>query len=241
LTCTIGDRLFAFEHTVVEPFEGQIAIEARAHFQPLRDSFYGKLPEGEYYDLHVPAGATLGLKKARIDQLVSTLTNWIDREGPKLELAPIGLMGRPVERDADDRVPFKVKLYRVALPGVAGQLSVAHLVDRARESMAKRIRRVCVEKFPKLAVWKTLGARTALILESSDDQLTNPENVARAFIFAEKSIASKPDEIYFLISAFAPWWVWQIRVDARSFFELEDPDERGWETDPTSLTQVTAR
>ena len=90
-------------------------------------------------------------------------------------------------------------------------------------------------------MWKTLGARTALILERSDDQLTNPENVARAFIFAEKSIASKPDEIYFLISAFAPWWVWQIRVDARSFFELEDPDERGWETDPTSLTQVTAR
>jgi len=38
LTCSIGGRLFAFEHTGIEPFERHIAIEAKRHFQPLRDA-----------------------------------------------------------------------------------------------------------------------------------------------------------------------------------------------------------
>jgi hypothetical protein len=59
LTCSIGGQLFAFEHTGIAPFEGQIELETNAHFQPLRDMFSGKIPQGEYYDLHVPVGVTL--------------------------------------------------------------------------------------------------------------------------------------------------------------------------------------
>ena len=37
LTCRIGDRLFAFEHTGIEPFAGHIKFEAEAkrHFDPI--------------------------------------------------------------------------------------------------------------------------------------------------------------------------------------------------------------
>jgi len=36
LTCSIDRQLYAFEHSGIEPFEGQIEIEAKAHFEPLR-------------------------------------------------------------------------------------------------------------------------------------------------------------------------------------------------------------
>lgn len=34
LTCFIGGRCFAFEHTGIDPFEGQIDIETHGHFRP---------------------------------------------------------------------------------------------------------------------------------------------------------------------------------------------------------------
>ena len=46
LTRLFGGRLFAFEHTGIEPFERQIELEAKAHFQPLRTMFSGKIPQG---------------------------------------------------------------------------------------------------------------------------------------------------------------------------------------------------
>ena len=36
ISCSIGGQLFVFEHTGIEPFEGQIEIEAQGHFKPLK-------------------------------------------------------------------------------------------------------------------------------------------------------------------------------------------------------------
>jgi hypothetical protein len=107
LVCVVGQRSFAFEHTNVEPFDGQIELERRAHFQSLRDMFSGTIPAGECYDLHVPAGATLDLKKPKIKSVMSTLGAWIRAEGPKLPLPPIWLNGTPVERMADTSIPVQ--------------------------------------------------------------------------------------------------------------------------------------
>jgi len=236
LTCFIGGRLFALEHTGIEPFERQIELEAKAHFQPLRTMFSGKIPRGECYELHVPAGATLDLKNAQICRIMSALGAWISTEGPSLDLAFSQYL-TPAVRQADAIVPFKVTLYRCAFSGVPGQLSVVHLAD----SMSTRIERACQKKFPKLAVWKTRGARTVLILEGVDDQLTNPIDVARLVLHAEKAVGNAPDEIYFLFSVIEPWSVWHIRIDTRSFFDLDNPDERAWEVDPKTLSQLTYR
>jgi hypothetical protein len=40
------------------------------------------------------------------------------------------------------------------------------------------------KKLPKLAVWKARGARTVLILEGVDDQLTNPVDVAKSVLIS---------------------------------------------------------
>ncbi len=237
LTCSIGGRLFAFEHTGIEPFERQIELEAKAHFQPLRTMFSGKIPGGELYELHVPAGATLDLPKAQISKIMSALGAWISTEGPRLQLAPIGRYVTPAVRQPDTIVPFKVTLFRCAFPGVPGQLSVVHLVDL----MNTRIERACRKKLPKLAVWKARGARTVLILEGVDDQLTNPVEVAKSVLRAEKAVGNEPDEIYFLFSAIEPWSVWHIRVDTRSFFDLVNPEGRAWDVDPQTLSPLTNR
>jgi hypothetical protein len=39
-----------------------------------------------------------------------------------------------------------------------------------------------------------------LILEEVDDQLTNPIDVAKSVLLAEKAVGNEPDEIYFLFS-----------------------------------------
>jgi hypothetical protein len=241
LACSIGGHLYAFEHTGIEPFEGHIEMEAKAHFQPLRTMLSRKIPQGEYYDLHVPAGATLGLKRAQLSNIMLTLAAWISTEGPRLQLAPIGRKEIPVARVADTIVPFNVTLYRCALPGVRGQLSVAHLVHRPNDLRMRRIRRACQQKFPELAVWKSRGARTVLILEGVDDQLTNPIDVAKSVLLAEKAVGNEPDEIYFLFSIIEPWSVWHIRVGTRSFFDLSKPKDRAWGVDPQTLSKITDR
>jgi hypothetical protein len=45
LTCRIGDRLFAFEHTIIEPFSGHVQLQAEAerHFRPIEAMLAGKL------------------------------------------------------------------------------------------------------------------------------------------------------------------------------------------------------
>ena len=133
LTCSIGRQLFAFEHTGLEPFDGQIAIEAKRHLEPLRTMFLGKIPQGELYDLQIPAGATLKLKETKIREIVSVLAAWITREGPRAPLAQLGRKGTPIERQADGVVPFKVRLYRSELPG-PGQFWTTHLVDQLDNS-----------------------------------------------------------------------------------------------------------
>jgi hypothetical protein len=152
----------------------------------------------------------------------------------------MGLRGTPVERMADAVVPFKVAFYRCSLPG-PGRLSITHLVGPLDDLRTRRIQRACQQKFPKLAVWKTRGARTVLILEGVDDQLTNPIDVAKSVLLTEKAVGNEPDEIYFLFSVIEPWSVWHIRVDTRSFFDLSKPKDRAWDVDSQTLSLLTNR
>jgi hypothetical protein len=240
ISCSIGGQLFVFEHTGIEPFEGQIEIEAQGHFKPLKDLFDGCVPQNEQYKLYVPAGATNGLPKARLKVIISALEGWIQSEVLNLQPAPLGRYGTPAARKPDSIIPFEVALRRNSLPG-RGHLSIVHSVDRFEDSRSARIERACKKKFPKLAVWKARGARTVLILEAVDDQLTNPVDVAKEVLRAEETIGNRPDEIYFVFSPIVPWFVWHIRVDTRSFFDLRNPDERMWEADPRTLVPLTNR
>jgi hypothetical protein len=242
LACFIGSQLFAVEHTGLEPFDGQIAIEVKHHLEPLRTTFVGKIPDGELYDLQIPAGATLKLNERKVREIVSVLATWIANEGSRAQLAPPGRKGIPIERVADAVIPFTVRLYRSALPGSPGLFWTTHTVDQLANSRSARIERACRAKYPKLEKWKQRRARTVLIFEENDIQLTKAADVCRSLLEVEKSLQIVvPDEVYLVTTSLLPWRVWFLRVNARSFFDLSDPNERAWEIDPAELLRVTAR
>lgn len=241
LTCRIGNQLYALEHTGIETFDGQMEIEAKAHFDQLRAVFAPSTPANEYYELDVPSGATLGLSRKRVQRMTQALNQWINEIGPTLDLVPLGLRGNPTVHNADDAVPFEARLYRKSFPNPRCGISVVHLVSNPDDLRLARIRRAYAKKPPKLAEWRSRGARTVLVLEATDDQLTNPPSVARAVLQIEEQLGDQPDEIYFVVSAFPPWSVWHIRVDDRTYLDLTDPDERAWDIDQDLLSSITAR
>ena len=58
LICRLGSRLFAFEHTGIEPFAGNMKqAEAARLFDPIKDMLVGKLPTDDYFELFIPAAA----------------------------------------------------------------------------------------------------------------------------------------------------------------------------------------
>jgi len=79
LACEIGDRLFAIEHTGIEPFAGHMQLEAEAgvHFRPIETMVAGHLPPNEHFELHMPVKATQGLKGGALRRVRETIASWI--------------------------------------------------------------------------------------------------------------------------------------------------------------------
>src|SRR5262249_18251929 len=59
LKCKVGDRLYAIEHTGIEPFENHIEGDVRAgqFFNPVKTALAGQLPLDSDFELHVPVHA----------------------------------------------------------------------------------------------------------------------------------------------------------------------------------------
>jgi hypothetical protein len=181
------------------------------------------------------------LSKAERSRAISGLSNWIRDQASRVPLAPIGRLETPAVRRADAVVPFEVYLYRNSLPKIPGHLSVVHLVDELDESRTQRIKRACEKKFPKLNAWKAQSARTVLVLEENDDQLTNVIGVTESLIAAEADMPNKPDEVYLVTTSQTPWYVWCVRLGSRSFLDFTTPDERAYVVELEDLVPLTDR
>ena len=114
------------------------------------------------------------------------------------------------------------------------------MLSAASVSREARIRTALEKKLPKLTRWKQdFNARTVLVFEQNDIQLTNVHLVTDALLKAETSAREIADEVYLVTSTISPWWVHFVRVDFRTYFDLTDPDDRAWEIDPSSLSAIT--
>ena len=247
--CTVGEQLYAFEHTGIEPFENQ--IEMGVHnanlFRPIIERFDNRTSDAEYWELMYPVEAAIGLVGAKIKTVQSALAEWIEANWSALPLTRYGdKYPYPTQRETIPGVPFRVSLYRWSLNDfqnspLGGRLRLGPCVtgdlEKAREV---RLQRACGDKFSKLAKWKhDDGARTVLVLEENDLSLTNHELVANALAVAEAGETKAPDEI-FLVSTSIPqtWWVTCLRREGKTYY---DDGERHHEFDPTSLTKLTKR
>jgi len=125
-----------------------------------------------------------------------------------------------------------------------GRFSVGHLVQGDMEQLRReRIGRAYKNKLGKLSVWKeSHNARTVLILEENDIQLTNAQRIADAVVEIERIELKKPDEIFLVSTCLDDvWWVTPIRCGNRSYYDFNEPGERFAEFSPLSLEPVTPR
>lgn len=248
--CSIGSRLYAFEHTGIEPFPRQIEMQERHRkfFQAVIDHFTGTLSADECFQLRVPVDAASRVKNSRIIATVQkTLIEWIGRTALTLPIADYGRYVLPIDKVALPGVPFEVSLHRMkALGPMRGRFDVAALVPNEVELEAARRERLdeaCAKKFGKLATWKAAcGARTVLILEEADIQLTNDQVVAEALDQAEANRENRPDEVY-LVSTCTDdsWWITCLRRDATKWPDDDAERSRFWQVEPAVLTPLTDR
>jgi hypothetical protein len=99
------------------------------------------------------------------------------------------------------------------------------------------------DKLPKLARWKVDdNARTMLVLEQNDIQLTNPGIVTDVFVPLVMGRADKPDEVYLVASCMTPsWYVWPILLDDKTYYDIARSEGPEHEFDPAKLVSLTKR
>jgi hypothetical protein len=228
MTFRLGEQLYAIEQTGIEPFEGFMAHQNRAPqlFAPLEAAVAAELGEmlspGVIIEMVMPIDAFDGYNMRRVGEIQAALAAHVKATAPNL----------PARRYADYRgtlvkarpagVPFEVSLVRFdGIGTLPGRFQLKHLTRSIDEPRALRLQRTCDDKFPKLAYWKRLeSARTILVLEDNDVQLTNAPLVAETLLPIVAAREDVPDETYLVSTYTSPWYAWPILVDGRTYFQV---------------------
>jgi hypothetical protein len=116
-----------------------------------------------------------------------------------------------------------------------GRFQLKHLARTSDQGRELRIQRTCDDKFPKLASWNVSDhARTILVLEDNDIQLTSPSIVAETFLPIALARTDTPDETYMAATYMSPWYAWPILVNGLTDFDLAATSHPiHFEMDPT--------
>jgi hypothetical protein len=244
---TVAGQLFALEHTGIEPFKGHVQMDAEAErlFKPIVDALKDALGTSAVFELMIPANALQGRKMTEVRSIQRALIDWVKATAPTVPPQPYGDYKKTsVGRVAVPGVPFAVSLYRFAPALVAGHhFQITHLVQNSEQLRKDRIRASVEKKFPKLAAWKRdHNARTILVLEDNDIQLTNQAIVTETFLPLALARSDRPDETYVVASCMDPWHAWPVLIDGQSYFDFAQAgDAQDWPIDPAMLPALTKR
>src|SRR5277367_5033254 len=77
--CTVGQTLYAFEHTGIEPFIDQIelGVHNEKFFGPIVERFDNRA-DREFWELIVPVDASAGLTGRKAGKVQDALIKWIE-------------------------------------------------------------------------------------------------------------------------------------------------------------------
>lgn len=220
LAWKLGASQYVMEHTGIEPFEGLIGMSADAenHFDPISAACAGLT--SDILELEIPARCMQDMKLRKIREAQGALIDWIRETGPKLPLRRYSDYIGADPAVSVPGVPFPVRLFRFENLGTTPRLQIKHIAPDVKKERPERIGRACDKKFPKLAAWKAQGARTILVFEDNDIQLTNQATVAEVFVPIARARSDCPDETYMVASCMDPWQLWPLLVDGQSYFDL---------------------
>ena len=245
LAFNLGDQLFALEHTGIEPFAGHMQMEAQAEwlFRPVEAALVGKLPPNDTFELSIPLNAMRRLRRNDLAQTHAALASWVEATAPTLPIAPYGTFLGSIKPVLPPGVPFSVRLYRFQTIVPLGRFRITHVVSEQElePSREQRICTSCAKKFPKLEIWRhDAKARTVLVLEDNDIQLTNAARVCDTLRALKSDFNNWPDEIYLVTTIDEKnWWVHALKVGDRDYYQLSQADQCLWEFDPDRLVDLT--
>jgi hypothetical protein len=246
---TVGDQLFAMEHTGIEPFKGHVKLNAEAdrHFNPIIDALNEYLGKNFEFQLIIPANALQGRAMAEVRTIQQAIINWFketaftipfqayrDRDSPHFSVGPAIIPG----------VSFAVSLNRFEQVLISSHpFDIAVAVAHGDQLRTDRIHEAIKRKFPKLAAWKRdENARTVLVLESNTISLADAALVAQDFVPLATARADRPDESFLVDSSRDPWLVWPMLIDSEPFFEFaRSRDAQPSQFDPSKLVPLTKR
>jgi hypothetical protein len=239
----LGDQLFALEHTGIEPFGGHVEMENRAKhlYTPITDALKDVLGTTALFELYIPINAFQNKKKLDIRTIQNALITWVKRTASTMPQRPDGNGTRVGPTDVSE-VPFKVTLVRFEPPPIPVYFQIRHEAKDIEKLRAKRIQKAIDDKFPKLAQWKAdENAKTVLVLEANDVQLTAPDLVADTFVSLVKDRADRPDETYLVGTFMTPcWYVWPILIGDKTYDDfVRDDGPEHWAFDPAKLSTLT--
>lgn len=183
LAFDLGTQLFALEHTGIEPFGGHIKMEAQTEklFAPITDALKDALGTQALFELYLPVNSLKGRKPKELLDIQTAIIEWVKATAPTIPKRPFpDYKGEIVGPARPGNIPFDIRLGRYEPPIVPGRhFQIRHIVEDLEKKRTDRMRAAIDKKFPKLAAWKANdNARTVLVLEQNDIQLTNPGLVA---------------------------------------------------------------
>jgi hypothetical protein len=90
MTFRIGGRLYALEHTGIEPFDGYVEMnnEAGRLFEPLRQSLMGLLDPGSAFELTIQLHALRGRRTNDVKRRHDALQQWVLDNVPTIPRRP---------------------------------------------------------------------------------------------------------------------------------------------------------
>ena len=247
LRLKLGDQDYAIEHTRIESFENQIGtgIVANRIVRHVSKRIPDPFPGPAYYELQFPIDVSLPKGKPRRDRALNGLVEWVRakeqilRERNSTQFLPVrnpymandSIRGTPPGFECEFELlhwPI-VPLMRVR----PGTLSFRFIPpDNPEGPRADRLRRAFSEKCPKLEACKAEGARTVLVLESSDSGLASFEFRGDLLPSLLAGCTNAPDEVFLVETCADLWWVWLLKRDEGHWPETGMPELNGQYYDP---------
>jgi hypothetical protein len=143
---TIGDQLFALEHTGIEPFRGYVEMEAKAGqlYKPIEDALKDALGTEAMYELVIPINAFQRKTMPEVHAIQKAIIDWVKATAPTVpQLVSQNYRGSCVGPVAVAGVPFAPSLHRFEPPVIPGlHFQIRHTVTNGEELRRERIQRL---------------------------------------------------------------------------------------------------
>ena len=219
---------YAIEHTQIESFENQ--IKTGVIIKEILDYFKINLPvpfpSPAYYELQYPIDICFPTGKTKRERALNSLVEWICTNEKVLRerirsrpmrpyipwVADDFVCGMPAGLDCEFELLCWLDAVRIRRkPGSIWMRPI--IPEDLKPLRSKRLMRAFSKKCPKLQRCKAEGARTVLVLESSDNTLMSFEFRDNLLPQLLAKHTNAPDEIFLVETHTDLWWVWPIKCD----------------------------